>query len=198
LSEPRLEQLLEDLASVNPIDEREAASIREILRTVPRLAAPFSETADPTHLTASAFVVGTRGTVLHRHRKLGIWVQPGGHVDGDEWPAAASMREAAEETGLPLAQPPGGPLLLHVDVHPGPRGHTHLDLRYVLLAPASDPAPGLEESQEVLWLSYDEARSIADPSLKGGLDKLERAWVEHEPIWREKVEAMSSRELPDR
>ena len=38
----------------------------------------------PTHVTASGIVVGRRGTVLHRHKRLGIWMQPGGHIDAGE------------------------------------------------------------------------------------------------------------------
>ena len=43
-----------------------------------------------------------------------------------------------EETGSPCAISNRSELF-HVDVHPGPRGHTHYDLRYVLVAPPEDP-----------------------------------------------------------
>ena len=68
----------------------------------PRLARPFDEHADPVHVTGSAFIVGPRGIVLLRHRRLGIWVQPGGHVDAGETPWDGARREAVEETGLPV------------------------------------------------------------------------------------------------
>ena len=87
--------------------------------------------ADPTHITGSALIVGPRGIVLLRHRRLGIWVQPGGHVDPGETPWDAARREAIEETGLPVRFLGTQPELAHVDVHPGGRGHTHLDLRYL-------------------------------------------------------------------
>src|SRR5437763_11479881 len=63
-----------------PADERETDARARILAEIERLPFPFDEHADPTHVTGSAIVVGARGTVLHRHRRMGIWLQPGGHV----------------------------------------------------------------------------------------------------------------------
>ncbi|MDP9441404.1 MAG: NUDIX hydrolase, partial [Actinomycetota bacterium] len=77
-----------------------------------------------------------------------------------------------EETGLPLHDPAGGPQLVHVDVHPGPRGHTHLDVRYLALAPDLDPAPPPGESQQVRWFGWDEALAVADAGLVGALRHL--------------------------
>jgi 8-oxo-dGTP pyrophosphatase MutT (NUDIX family) len=197
LSQDRLEAVVAAIEAVEPVDAQEAAAKQEILLQVRSLDSPFSEDASATHLTASGFIVGARGTVLHRHRKLGIWVQPGGHVDDGERAEEAALREAREETGLLVAHPPEGPLLLHVDVHDGPHGHVHLDLRFVLLAPSDDPHPGAGESQEVRWLTFPEAREIADPSLSGALDKVEQAWRDHEASWREKVEEMAAEERPE-
>ena len=58
---------------------------------------------------------------------------------------------------------------MHVDVHPGPRGHTHLDLRYHLTAPPVDPAPPTGESPDVAWFSWPQAIAIAEPGLEGVL-----------------------------
>ena len=192
MSDPRLVQVLAAVRAITPVDEREQASIERLEREITRLEAPFDEAADPVHLTASGFVVGTRGTVLHRHRRLGIWVQPGGHVDPGEWPAAAARRETTEETGLEVMHPPEGPLLLHVDCHLGPRDHTHLDLRFVLLSGDADPTPPPGESPEVRWCTYREAAELCDPSLVAALSRLEETWLRHEPRWRAIVEEMSS------
>ena len=70
---------------------------------------PCDEHADPTHVTASGIVVGRRGTVLHLHKRLGIWMQPGGHIDAGETPATAALREATEELGLAVEHPAGRP-----------------------------------------------------------------------------------------
>lgn len=155
-----------------PVDDREARSIARTLVELERLAHPFDEHADLVHLTASAIVVGPRGTLLHRHKRLGIWLQPGGHVDRGEAPEDAAVRETTEETGITGDHPDSGPRMVHIDVHDGGRGHTHLDLRYLLLADADDPAPAADESQAVRWFCWDEAVARADAGLVGALHHL--------------------------
>lgn len=152
-----------------PVDDRERTSLRSFVEHFDRLADPCNEHADDVHVTASAILVGRRGVVLHLHKRLHLWLQPGGHIDADELPWDAARREAAEETGLPVELPAGEPALAHVDVHAGPRGHTHLDLRYIVIGADTDPQPPPEESQDVRWFSWDEAMAIADPGLSGAL-----------------------------
>ncbi len=165
------EALVAAIHSIEPVDERERSSLAATIERLSWPGDPFNEEENDHHVTASAFVVSGRGVVLHRHRRLGIWVQPGGHVDAGESPEDASLREVREETGLaPRHLTP--PLLFHVDVHPGPRGHTHYDLRYLLLSPPVDPTPPEGESPDVFWFDFDLAPQRAEPALAPALRKL--------------------------
>ena len=148
---------------------READSRAKVLDLLDSAERPFDEQAGPRHVTASAVIVGPRGTVLHLHKRLRQWMQPGGHVDPGEAPWEAALRESEEETGLALSHPAGGPRLIHVDVHDAAKGHEHFDLRYLLVAGDDDPSPPVGESPDVTWVGWEEAAALADPSLTEAL-----------------------------
>jgi 8-oxo-dGTP pyrophosphatase MutT (NUDIX family) len=166
-----IETLRSQIERIEPVDEREAASLVMTLDRLNWPGDPFSEAENDHHATASAFVISSRGVILHRHRRLGIWVQPGGHIDVGEAPDAACLRETKEETGLEVRHL--DPVeLFHVDVHAGPNAHTHYDLRYVLVAAPKDPEPPQGESQDVFWFDFASAIERAEPALAPALAKL--------------------------
>jgi 8-oxo-dGTP pyrophosphatase MutT (NUDIX family) len=163
--------LRREVAAFDAVTTREVASKDRFLSELDRLADPFDRNADPVHVTGSAIVTGPRGVVLHLHKRLGGWMQPGGHVDSGETPAEAALRETREETGLAVRHPADGPLLIHLDAHPaGP--HVHLDLRYLLLSEDAEPSPPPGESQDVRWFTLAEAIGVADDALVDGLRRL--------------------------
>ncbi|CAN5750868.1 NUDIX domain-containing protein [soil metagenome] len=175
------ERIRKDVAERVPVDDRERESMALFLEHFDRLISPFDEESSPVHVTGSAVVVGPRGVVLHRHRRLGTWIQPGGHIDDGETPWEAARREAQEETGLPVrfadldgGRDRRGPALLHVDVHPGPRGHTHLDLRYLLESEDVQPNPAPGESDEVQWFAWGAAIERTTAGLSGLLASIRR------------------------
>ncbi len=163
------------LEAAEPVDAQEKSSIAEMLVELDRLHLPAAEDGDRVHVTGSAFIVGPRGIVMHFHKRAKQWFQPGGHVGTGETPWAGALREGFEETGIPAHHPSAGPLLLHVDVHEAPKGHRHLDLRYLLLGDDVDPAPPEGESQQVRWCTIDEARALSENSagLAGALTAVE-------------------------
>ncbi len=178
-----MEDLWAVLRAHQPGDPRESLSVSIMAAELERLDRPFDQEADLTHVTASAIVVGEPGIVLHRHRRLHRWLQPGGHLEPGESPAEAAIRETVEETGLDVAHPQAGPTMIHVDVHRAAKDHVHLDLRYLLWAPDHDPNPGPGESQEVAWFTWEEGQALADDALAGALRSARRL-IGSSPEWR--------------
>ncbi|MCX6511810.1 MAG: NUDIX domain-containing protein, partial [Actinobacteria bacterium] len=93
LSQESIGALLEQIRSLDPVDAREEESRGLILALLPTMEDPFNEQRGPLHVTASALLAHRQGTVLHKHRRLGIWLQPGGHIEDGETPPSAALRE---------------------------------------------------------------------------------------------------------
>ncbi|MFI8851543.1 NUDIX hydrolase [Streptomyces sp. 891-h] len=118
------------------------------------------------HITASALVVDPRENrvLLTLHRKLGIWLQMGGHCEPEDTTlAGAALREATEESGIfGLTLLPGGPLRL--DRHRTPCAW-HLDVQYAALAPEGAVETISEESLDLRWFGFEEVAGVADESV---------------------------------
>ena len=92
------------------------------------------------HFTVAVFVIWDGKVLLHHHRKLGMWLPPGGHIERDELPDEAAVREVREETGLEVEllgerrEDVEDPVQLHrpagVQLENIGPGHQHIDLIY--------------------------------------------------------------------
>jgi 8-oxo-dGTP pyrophosphatase MutT (NUDIX family) len=159
------------------VDAQEAVDLEEILAFIERHPAPFDRRIVEGHLTGSAVVVSAAGdhVLLLFHRKLERWLQPGGHAEvGERDGETVALREAREETGIEgLVLHPSAPRPLDVDVHPIPaRGdepaHRHLDLRYLVVAPAGATLRRqAAEARALRWFTWDELAALdLDPGLR--------------------------------
>ena len=179
---PRL-RLAEALRRHQPADAEEARHRDSILALVENEPACFARTTwVPGHVTGSSFIVRSDvgQVLLHHHRRLGAWLQMGGHDDAEHDPAATALREGTEESGLPDLSflQPG---ILDLDVHaiperPGQPAHLHHDVRYVLTTRLPDAIHRDEaESLDLRWFPLGEAeRLMAEPGASRALRRIAR------------------------
>ena len=129
-------------------------------------------------ITTTAFIIRIDGDeprgLLHPHRKLGLLLPVGGHVELDENPWAASIHEIREESGyeikqLKVLQPRQRilkmdgvknhpvPLFLQTHEYKKDEGHYHIDIGFLYVTD-QDPAfmPDAGEATELLWLTQSE------------------------------------------
>lgn len=144
----------------------------------------------PGHLTGAALVTDfSLGRVLLTlHGKLGLWLQLGGHADGDGDLAAVAMKEAEEESGLTALSflpyqkifglPEGEPLPFDLDIHEIPArkevpAHLHYDVRYLIVAAEPEKIVISDESADLRWFTLEEAYELThEPSMHRQFDKL--------------------------
>lgn len=132
------------------------------------------------HLTGSAWLVSRDGrrVLLTHHRKLGRWLQLGGHADGDLDLAGVALREAEEESGL-------GDLTVHPEIFDLDRhwipergeepGHWHYDVRFVVRATADEHFAVSDESHALAWREI--ALLADDHSADESIRRMARRWL---------------------
>ena len=168
----------ESLERYRPLDGREQAFQARMLSLLDT-AEPWSRTQyGPGHLTSSAFVLSPDGAavLLIFHRKLGIWIQPGGHIEpADGSLLAAAQREVSEEVGVTLEDPATS--IFDVDIHAIPARkaepqHEHFDVRFCLRARSLTLATS-DEVVDARWVPLSQVAQVtADESVLRAVRKL--------------------------
>ena len=153
--------------------------------------APFAELAEEGaiaytrdrqqgHFTGSSWLVSGDGrrVLLTHHRKLGRWLQLGGHADGDEDLARVALREAEEESGLRGLRVE--PEIFDLDRHWIPQrrevpGHWHYDVRYLVRAGVDERFVVSAESHDLAW--RDISVIAADPGVDPSMRRMAGKWL---------------------
>lgn len=131
------------------------------------------------HFTSSAIVFNDNGDVLLiHHNKLGLWLYPGGHIDPNEDPAEAALREVYEETGIhadilgpqPFQHPavrsvPTPFAVIEMDVEDRTVGpHRHIDFVYVCQARNDVLTAQIEEVSGAQWVPVNDVATLRTPA----------------------------------
>lgn len=135
-------------------------------------SALFSRKNFDGHITTSAFIINDSYSeiLLLKHKSLNRWLQPGGHVEGDESLLLSALREAHEETGIPVNELhnipafPDAALPFDIDSHYIPAnpkkmedGHYHHDLRYLFVYRGDGNITfNADESTGLKWVKFTE------------------------------------------
>jgi 8-oxo-dGTP diphosphatase len=153
------------VAAVRPLDEREAADQADVLGWVAS-GQPLFRTVPPDtppkHLVVYfiPFDAANGCVLLGDHRKSGLWLPPGGHVEDGEDPRQAVVREAREELGIEAGCEDGGAFFVTVTPTIGANRHLDVSLWFVLPSVRRDarivPDPG--EFSSVRWFDLAQQR----------------------------------------
>jgi 8-oxo-dGTP pyrophosphatase MutT (NUDIX family) len=121
----------------------------------------FERSLQVGHFTASAWIISVDGSqaLLMHHAKLDLWVQLGGHADGDSDLLAVAVKEAQEESGI-LGIEPMSCEIFDIDIHAIPanskeQAHEHFDVRFIMRVTSDEKIVQNRESKELRWISKD-------------------------------------------
>lgn len=150
-------QLATQLQAYKPTQE-EKEDTQRIIDFITAHDDCFERSLKIGHITASSWLLNKAGThaLLMHHAKLNLWVQLGGHCDGESDVLAVAIKEAQEESGIQdiVAVSPD---IFDVDVHLIPEtakepAHYHYDIRFLLQVASDENFVQNHESKELRWI----------------------------------------------
>ncbi|MEK6676417.1 MAG: NUDIX hydrolase [Planctomycetota bacterium] len=172
--------LLQLLEVYVPEDDTDRAQRDRIVGFVRENPDCFERTLPIGHITGAAWLLDrSRSRVLlTHHRKLGRWLQLGGHADGDPNVLEVALREAREESGIGDIRPLST-AIFDVDVHPIPARdsepqHFHYDIRFLLGVTDTEEFEVSEESHDLAWVAMSEVPNI---DTDGSVLRMHRKWL---------------------
>ncbi len=136
-------------------------------------------------LVSEVFTVHDNKVLLRLHEKYNRWLGLGGHIEPNEDPCEAAIREAKEEAGLDVTLISANPFLLEKNDRPTPfalNRHfctpTHEHLAFVFAATSDTPIVmpiASEIDTQFLWLSEEDLKDFDD------------LWTDHKEIYGQSI-----------
>lgn len=182
---------LDNMFYADPSIEQQRCRLKKFYQLLDNSRQPLHRSNRPGHLTGSAFVIDNQfeRLLLTLHGKLNLWLQLGGHADGNNDIAEVALQEAYEESGLtslsfldirslfPNLTITDHRLAFDIDVHKIPAfandsEHFHYDISYILVAEQTAPLMISDESHDLRWFTWQEAERQCDDNIKRCLGKL--------------------------
>ena len=151
-------ELLKKLQSYHPTEGNETKMHTDFLSFISTYENCFERSLLTGHVTASALVVDPvhQKVLLLHHKKLGRWLQPGGHCDGNPDTLEVALTEVQEETGLAISvnEAPVFDVDIHrIPEHKGVPEHLHYDVRYLFEASSDQSPEQNHETNAVRWIN---------------------------------------------
>ena len=140
----------------------------------------FERSLEIGHITASCWLLNndhTKALLMH-HTKLDMWVQPGGHCDGDSDVVAVALKEAREESGIQGIEPVSTDIF-DIDIHLIPenskeKAHYHYDIRFLLQVTSNEEIIQNKESKELRWISKNPTKL---PTQEISVTRMFNKWI---------------------
>jgi hypothetical protein len=149
------------LAAYRTSDQEDQRHLAETQQFVERYPDCFERELLVGHVTGSAWIVSPDRSqaLLTHHRKLEMWVQLGGHADGNPDIFTVSLREGIEESGLTQLKPLSKNIFdLHIHRIPANNdtpAHYHYDIRFIFEADPEEALVVSAESKALAWVPLD-------------------------------------------
>jgi 8-oxo-dGTP pyrophosphatase MutT (NUDIX family) len=129
---------------------------------------------DKIDFTVAIFVVHQGKVLVIHHRKLDRWLPLGGHIELDEDPEQAALRETREESGLeveligerPPTTGPGTRALIaprFLDIHRISETHEHIGMIYFARPRSGQTTLAADEHHQIRWCTSDELDALDPP-----------------------------------
>jgi len=175
----RRRNLLDQLETYAARFPEEQATIERFVGFVEDEPRCFERDCWRGHVTGSAWLLDPAGgaLLLTHHKKLNIWVQLGGHSDGDPDTRSVALKEAEEESGLAVDLLDAA--ILDIDIHEIPArkndpAHFHFDVRYAMTAATREFAVS-DESHALEWAPL---RDLERYTQEQSILRMRRKWLE--------------------